>query len=72
MKNQISFTPFWRKLKSLNMTQTELQSVTGLGSSTLTKLRNNDCVTTDTILKICIALKCDLNDVIEITGDNNE
>ncbi|MCK4028619.1 helix-turn-helix domain-containing protein [Streptococcus suis] len=72
MNLKISFSPLWRKIASLNMTQKELQTVTGLGSSTLTNLRNDDCVTTDTILKLCIALQCELNEIIELTGDNDD
>ncbi len=72
MNHKISFSPFWRKLASLQMTQKELQLLTGLGSSTLTKLRNDDCVTTDTILKLCIALQCELNEIIELTGGNDD
>ena len=71
MEQKISFSPLWEQLTSSNMTQKELQILTGLGSSTFTKLRNNECVTTETILKLCVALNCDIKDIIKLTGDNN-
>jgi DNA-binding Xre family transcriptional regulator len=49
----------------------EFQSATGLGSSTMTKLRNNECVTTDTLLKICKVLRCELNEVIDLKDESN-
>lgn len=67
----ISFQPLWKKLFSLNMSVGEFQSVTGLGSSTMTKLRNNECVTTDTLLKICKVLRCELNEVIDLKDESN-
>lgn len=67
----ISFQPLWKKLFSLNMSVGEFQSTTGLGSSTMTKLRNNECVTTDTLLKICKVLRCELNEVIDLKDESN-
>ncbi len=67
----ISFQPLWKKLFSLNMSVGEFQSATGLGSSTMTKLRNNECVTTDTLLKICKVLRCELNEVIDLKDESN-
>ena len=71
MEQKISFSPLWEQLTSSKMTQRELQILTGLGSSTFTKLRNNECVTTETILKLCVALNCDIKDIIKLTGGNN-
>ena len=67
----ISFQPLWEKLFSLNMSVGEFKSATGLGSSTMTKLRNNECVTTDTLLKICKVLRCELNEVINLKDESN-
>lgn len=72
MNQKISFSPLWKQIASSNMTQKEIQILTGLGSSTFTKLRNNECVTTETILKLCVALNCNVKDVIEIREDNDE
>ena len=68
----ISFHPLWEKITSLNMSIGEFQSATGLGSSTMTKLRNNACVTTDTLLKICTVLNCNLNEIITLKEERND
>ncbi|HEM5140157.1 TPA: helix-turn-helix transcriptional regulator [Streptococcus suis] len=61
---KISFAPLWSQLSQIGMTRKDFQNLCGIGSSTMTKLKNDDCVTTDTILKICNALECDANQVI--------
>ena len=39
--------------------------ITGISSRVLAKLSRNETVTTDTIARICNALKCDVGDVME-------
>ncbi|MFV8210750.1 helix-turn-helix domain-containing protein [Streptococcus pluranimalium] len=72
MALKVSFSPLWKKLKKLSISIGEFQSVTGLGSSTMTKLRNNECVTTDTLVKICQFLHCDLNEIIILEEEKND
>lgn len=69
--SKISFAPLWKKLTILGMSKKEFQKISALGSSTLTKLRNNNCVTTDTLLKICNVLSCDLKDIIELKENSD-
>ncbi|MCT2943570.1 helix-turn-helix domain-containing protein [Streptococcus thermophilus] len=45
--------------------------MSALGSSPLTKLRNNNCVTTDNLLKICNVLNCELKDIIELKENSD-
>lgn len=69
--SKISFAPLWKRLTTLGMSKNEFQKISGLGSSTLTKLRNNNCVTTDTLLKICNVLNCELKDIIELKENSD-
>ena len=36
------------------------------------KLGRNENVNTDILLKICVALKCDIEDILEIVPDESE
>lgn len=67
---KISYKPLWKLLIDREISKKELQNVTGLGSSTFTKLRNNENVTTDTLVKICESLQCELNDIIEFDKES--
>lgn len=67
---KISYKPLWKLLIDREMSKKELQNITGLGSSTFTKLRNNENVTTDTLIKICESLQCELNDIVEFDKES--
>lgn len=41
----------------------------GIGNSTMTKLANNENVTMEVMAKICSALDCKIDDVVEILPD---
>jgi hypothetical protein len=70
-KMRISYKPLWKLLIDREMTKKELQEKTGLGSSTFTKLKNNECVRTDTLVKICEVLGCKLSEIVECVEDKN-
>jgi DNA-binding Xre family transcriptional regulator len=48
------------------MKKKELQEASGISASSIAKLGRNGNVTTDVLLKICMALDCDFSDVMEI------
>nr|DAO50515.1 MAG TPA: Cro/C1-type HTH DNA-binding domain protein [Caudoviricetes sp.] len=68
---KISYKPLWKLLIDKDMTKKDLQERTGLGSSTFTKLKNNDCVRTDTLVKICEVLNCQLSEIAECVEEQN-
>lgn len=67
---KISYKPLWKLLIDREISKKELQTITGLGSSTFTKLRNNENVTTDTLVKICDFLQCELHDIVEFDKES--
>ena len=52
---------FERKIKKL-----ELMELADISTSTLAKLSKDEDVKLTTLVKICIALDCTLNDIVEI------
>ena len=62
----ISYNPLWKKLIDLKMSKAELAEKAGISRSTLAKMRKDEAVNLDVILKICNALDCDVYDVLEI------
>ena len=47
----------------------ELKAMASIGNSTMAKLRNNENVTIEVLAKICNAMKCTLDDIVEIIPD---
>lgn len=62
----ISYNKLWKKLIDLEMKKKDLKDVTGIGSTTMSKLSNNEPVSMDVMIKICIALNCNIGDVMDI------
>lgn len=62
----LSYNKLWKKLIDLDMKKKELKDLTGIGSTTLTKLNKNEPVSMDVMIKICVALKCNIGDVMDV------
>ena len=62
----LSYNKLWKKLIDLDMKKKDLKDITGIGSTTLTKLSKNEPVSMDVMLKICIALNCNIGDVMDV------
>ncbi|MBQ8284562.1 MAG: helix-turn-helix transcriptional regulator [Clostridia bacterium] len=62
----VSYNKLWKKLIDLNMKKRELKEATGIGSTTLTKLNNDEPVSMDVMIKICVALNCNIGDIMDV------
>lgn len=67
----VSYDPLWKTLVDRHMNKKEQKEAAGLSKGTITKMGKNEPVTVDVITRICSALDCDVNDVLEIK-DNRE
>lgn len=63
---RIKYKKLWKLLIDRNLRKSDLQRIAGLSPSTITKMGHDETVTTETLMKICIALECTLNDILEI------
>ena len=62
----ISYNKLWKKLIDMNMKKCELKELTGIGSTTMTKLNRNEPVSMDVIVKICLALRCNIDEIMDV------
>lgn len=60
-----SYKRLWILLINKNMKRTDLLKVAGLNSTALAKMGKDQPVTMDTIGKICCALDCKIEDIVE-------
>ena len=63
---KISFKPLLRLLVDRGMTTADLRRATGITPSTMTEIRASRSVTLDTLVKICNALDCPVEAIVEI------
>ena len=62
----ISYNKLWKLLVDKGMKKKDLKEVTGISATTIANLGRNENVTTDTLLKICTALNCNISDIMDI------
>lgn len=64
MKKMISYRRLWERIKQENVSQYRLQKE-GISNSTLTRLKRNENVSTETINKLCHILHCNVEEIME-------
>lgn len=67
----ISYKKLWKLLIDKDMKKSDLIKVSGISGYTLNKLVNGKTVTSETLMKICTALDCTFDDIMEIVEVNN-
>lgn len=66
----VSYKKLWKLLIDKNMNKKELLEITGISTSSMSKMVKGQNLTTDTLCKICEALDCDFKDIMEYKVDN--
>lgn len=64
--HSISYDKLWHRLIDLKMKKKDLLEKTNLSANVLAKMGRGESVTMDTIVRICVALDCDIGDVVNI------
>ena len=67
----VSYKKLWKLLIDKDMKKKDLREAAGISTSSMAKLGKNENVTTDVLVKICKALKCDISDIMEIVDEND-
>ncbi len=68
----ISYKKLWKLLIDRDLMKKDLCEMAGISSASMAKLGKNENVNTDIILRICVALQCDICDIMEIEKNNNK
>lgn len=67
----ISYKPLWHMLVAKNMKKTDLIPLAGLTTNTVANMGKCEYISLRNLEKICRALKCTPNDIIEFTEETN-
>lgn len=63
-----SYNRLWKLLIDKRMTKTEMRKQAGISTNILAKMGKDESVAMETLAKICVALDCTLDDIVEISG----
>lgn len=65
----VSYKKLWKILIDRDMKRKDLAQKAGLSTFTLTKMSKGESVKSDTLVKICKALDCTFDDIMEIVEE---
>lgn len=66
---RISYNKLWKMLIDKNMKKSDLKEKAGISSASVAKLGKGENITTDVLLRICEAMDCHLDDIMETVDD---
>ena len=65
----ISYNKLWKLLIDRGLKKTELVKLSGITSNAMAKMGRNESVQVDTLAKVCAALGCNVDDIMEFVPD---
>ena len=68
----ISYKRLWKLLIDKDLKKKDLESMAGISHYTIGKLNKGENVTTDVLARICKALNCTMDDILEILPDEDD
>lgn len=69
---RISYKPLWRILLDRDISKKQLREMSGISTASMAKLGKGENLTTDILLKICEALDCNINEIVETVPDEKK
>ena len=65
----VSYKKLWKLLIDRDMKKKDLCAQAGISSASITKMGKGGHVTTEVLVKICAALDCGVEDIMEIVQE---
>ena len=62
----VCYNKLWKMLIDRDMSRTEMRLKAGISTKTLAKLGKNENVNTEILVKICQALRCNVDEIMDI------
>ena len=67
----VSYKKLWKLLIDKDMKKKDLCAKAGISSASVTKMGKNGHVTTEILIKICTALECQIDDIVEFVPEKS-
>ena len=68
----VCYKKLWKLLIDKDMKKKDLCAKAGISTASVTKMGKGGHVTTEVLMKICTAMDCTLDDIIEIIPEGNQ
>lgn len=68
----VSYKKLWKLLIDRDLRKKDLLATAGISQSSLSKMRKNENVHMDIVVKVCDALNCNICDIVEIVKNDKE
>ena len=65
----VSYKPLWHTLIERDMNREDLKKAANITSNVVARMGKDEYVNLGSLEKICLALKCSIEDVVEIVED---
>ncbi|MDR0917345.1 MAG: helix-turn-helix transcriptional regulator [Oscillospiraceae bacterium] len=66
----INYNRLWKLLIDKGLNRTELKRLARVSTNAIAKMGKNEPVAMETLAKICAALDCGVDDIVEMKTDN--
>lgn len=63
---KVSYNKLWKLLVDKKMSKADLRKTAEIAPNTLTKMRKDETVSVDVLLRICDKLDCNIGDIIDV------
>lgn len=67
----VSYKKLWKLIIDKDMTNVSVRKAAGISPATFTKLKKNETVSLDVLMKICLLLDCEIGDIMDIVRDES-
>lgn len=68
----ISYNKLWHLMLDKRMNKQDLKRATGISTASIAKLGKGGNITTDVLVKICRALDCELEDIMQLSREDEK
>ena len=65
----VSYKKLWKLLIDRDLKKKDLCAIAGISTASVTKMGKGGHVTTEVLVKICTALDCTMDDIMEIVPE---
>ena len=72
MSKVMNYNKLWKMLIDKSMNKNDLKNAAGISTTAIAKLGKGDNLNTDTLLKICDVLECDISDICEVVCNGEQ
>lgn len=69
---KLSYNKLWKLLIDKNINKQNLRQEANISATSIAKLGKGENITTDVLMKICNALDCNLEDILETIKESEE